>query len=371
MRQSLGRVLVIVHSNISEVASCFLDRSQNRDPIDYHGTLSWYQNFVTTCLDPGDEPSFFDLSDDAGGRTVLTMRLRRNGSGPLMTRTLASLTNYYSCWFAPHGLELMRNPVGTIEEWGRALQRWRERPHRIRFDALDSSSPGFDALATGLRQAGYWLECYPQFGNWYLSVSNRDFASYWASREPALRHTVDRKERTLRLRHEVSIDVIATPEAAGRAIALYQQVYAASWKRPEPYPRFIPGLIENGLSDRSLTVGIMKVDGTPVAAQIWIFFKDRATIFKLAHLEAFKRWSVGSILTRHLMERALCDLRVREIDFGRGDDSYKQLWLPYRRQRWGILAYDPGTLMGMGHAVRNFGPKALRWAVRRGTAKQG
>jgi len=367
----LGGVLVIVHHDISEVASCFLDRSQNREPIDYHGTLSWYQNFVTTCLDPGDEPIFFDLSDGAGRRTVLTMRLRRDGSGPMRSRTLASLTNYYSCWFAPHGLDMMPNPAGTIEDWGRALRRWRERPHRVRFDALDSSSAGFSALAIGLRRAGYWLDCYPQFGNWYLSVGDREFGSYWASRVPTLRHTVERKERALRLQHKVSIDVIAAPEAAGLAIALYQQVYAASWKRPEPYPRFIPGLIEHGLSDRSLAVGVLKVDGTPVATQIWIFFKDRATIFKLAHLEDFSRWSVGSILTRHLMERALSDPRVREIDFGRGDDPYKQLWLPYRRQRWGIIAYDPGTVTGLGHAMRNFGPKVLRWAVRRGTAKQG
>ena len=355
----MGVVFVNIHYDISEVAARFLDLSQSQEPIDFHGTLSWYQNFAATCLDPGDEPIFFDLSDGVGVRTVLMMRLRRDRTGPLRSRTLASLTNYYSCWFGPHGLDQMRNPADAIEDWGYALRRWRDRPHRVRFDALDSQSSGFDALANGLRRAGYWIERYPQFGNWFLSVCDRDFGRYWGSREPALRHTVERKERALRLRHKVSMDVIEAPEIAESAIAIYQQVYAASWKRPEPYPRFVPGLIRTGLSDRSLAVGILRVDGMPVAAQIWINFNGRATIFKLAHLEAFKHWSVGSILTRHLMERALSDPRVREIDFGRGDDPYKQFWLPHRRQRWGILAYDPGTVIGVGHAVRNFGPKAL------------
>ena len=355
---------MIMHRNISEVASCLLGRP-GRGPIDYHGTLGWYKNFIATCLDPGDEPIFFDLSDDLAGQTVLAMRLRRNDPALLKGRTLASLTNYYSCWFAPHGLELMRDPAATIQAWGSALRRWRERPHRVQFDALDSSSPAFEALTSGLRRAGFWLDCYPQFGNWYLSVGDRDFASYWASRESVLRHTVERKERALRLQHKVAIDVITRYEAAELAIALYQQVYAASWKTPEPYPRFIPGLIESGLCGHSLAVGVLKIDGTPVAAQIWILFKDRATIFKLAHVEAFKHWSVGSILTRHLIERAFSALHVREIDFGRGDDPYKRLWLPHRRQRWGILAYDPGTAKGLGYAVRNFGPEGVRWIFRR------
>lgn len=338
----------------------FVERPTGSPTPDFHGTLSWYQNFAATCLDPGDRPVFFDLSDGAGGQTVLMMRLRQDGIGPLEGRMLASLTNYYSCWFSPLGLEQMRDPAAAIEDWGRALRNWPEPPHRIRFDALDSPSPAIDALATGLRRAGYWIERYPQFGNWFLAVADRDFGRYWESRVPELRHTVERKERALRSRHQVVLDVIGEPERTEWAIAQYEQVYAASWKEAEPYSRFIPGLIAAGLGARSLEVGILSMDGMPAAAQIWIFFKGRATIFKLAHAEDAKRWSVGSILTRHLMERALSDPRVAEIDFGRGDDPYKRLWLPSRRERWGVLGYDPSTVIGLGRAVRNLGPHAVR-----------
>jgi Acetyltransferase (GNAT) domain len=351
---------VNVRYDIGDVAAHFAAQPRNAPPPDFHGTLMWYRNFAATCLDPGDTPVFFELSDGAGGRTVMMMRLRQDRRAPLRLRTLASLTNYYSCWFSPLGLEHMRDPAAAIEDWGRTLRNWQERPHRIRFDALDSVSPEIDTLATGLRRAGYWIERYPQFGNWFLSVADRDFRRYWLSRAPELRHTIERKERALRLRHAVVLDIIGEPDGAEAAIAQYEQVYAASWKEAEPYSRFIPGLIRAGLGARSLEVGILRIDGTPVAAQIWVFFNGRATIFKLAHAEGVKRWSAGSILTRHLMERALSDPRVAEIDFGRGDDPYKRLWLPKRRERWGVLAYDPATMNGLGLGVRNLGPQVVR-----------
>ena len=356
----MANAVVNVRYDIGEVARHFAERPSSAPLRDFHGTLSWYQNFAATCLDPGDRPVFFDLSDGAGGRTLLMMRERRDRMGLLQGRTLASLTNYYSCWFSPLGLEQMADPAAAIEDWGRALRNRHERPHRIRFDALDSPSSAIDALATGLRRAGYWIERYPQFGNWFLAVADRDFGRYWRSRAPALRHTIERKERALRSRHALVVDIIGEPEGAEFAIAQYEQVYAASWKEAEPYSRFIPGLIRAGLGARSLEVGILSIDGMPAAAQIWILFSGRATIFKLAHAESLKRWSAGSILTRHLMERALSDARITEIDFGRGDDPYKRLWLPSRRERWGVLAYDPATVIGFGQAVRNFGPQAVR-----------
>lgn len=356
----MANAVVNVHYDVGEVAVHFADRPCSAPPPDFHGTLSWYQNFSATCLDPGDRPVFFDLADGTGGRMVLMMRLRQDPKGPLQGRTLASLTNYYSCWFAPLGLEGMADPAAAIEDWGRAVRNWHKPPHRIRFDALDSPSSAIDALATGLRRAGYWIERHPQFGNWFLAVADRDFRRYWRSMSAELRHTIERKERALRSRHAVAIELIGEPDGAELAVAQYEQVYAASWKEAEPYARFIPGLIRAGLDARSLEVGILSIDGLPAAAQIWIFFNGRATIYKLAHAESVKRWSAGSILTRHLMERALSNPRVAEIDFGRGDDPYKRLWLPSRRERWGVEAYDPATMMGLGQAVRNLGPQAVR-----------
>ncbi|MDP2323701.1 MAG: hypothetical protein Q8N51_06685, partial [Gammaproteobacteria bacterium] len=38
--------------------------------------------------------------------------------------------------------------------------------------------------------------------------------------------------------------------------------------------------------------------------------------------------------------------QVLEVDYLIGNDPYKQAWMNRRRERWGIVAYNPKTLSG-------------------------
>ena len=88
-------------------------------------------------------------------------------------------------------------------------------------------------------------------------------------------------------------------------------------------------------------------------AQFWIVEHGRATVLKLAHDEAFKAHSPGTVLTawtiRHMIEQE----HVTELDFGRGDDLYKQGWATNRRQRIGLMLINPRFAGGMMALARH------------------
>ena len=76
-------------------------------------------------------------------------------------------------------------------------------------------------------------------------------------------------------------------------------------------------------------------------------------MLKLAHDEAFKAASPGTVLTALMLRRLLDEEQVPEIDFGRGDDAYKPAWAAQRRQRIGLMLANPLHPRGLAFLGRH------------------
>jgi len=229
---------------------------------------------------------------------------------------------------------------------------------------MDPDTSLYSQLVDSFRQAGMVVQTYFCFGNWYLPVKGLSFEKYYETLSSAMQNTIRRKTKKLEKTGRSRIEIITGELGLDQAVNAYERIYLSSWKRPEPYPNFVAGLIRTFSARNWLRMGVIYLDQEPIAAQVWIVNSGKATIYKLAHDQRFDDYSAGSILTARLIQHVLDVDGVHEIDFGSGDDPYKKNWLPQRRERWGILAMNPRSLAGCVEIVRHVGGRALRSAWR-------
>lgn len=279
--------------------------------------------------------------------------LRRQGRVlavlPTVTQAgeVSALSNFYTAIYAPaleDGLT-----AEDLLPLTRALRRG-SRAAAYRFSPMDPASREFTLLKRALQLAGLSAHGYFAFGNWYEPV-RQTWADYLKDRSGQVRSTIKRNAKKFAAEGG-RLEIVTGGDALEAGLAAYQAVYAQSWKVPEPYPGFVPGLIRLCARRGWLRLGLAWLGDKPVAAQIWIVANGRADIYKLAYDEAHKALAPGTLLTALLMERAIDVDQVREIDYLIGDDAYKAAWMSQRRERFGLIAYDPLTLRGLAGLLR-------------------
>ncbi len=306
----------------------------------------WYDLMASHGVPPATEARLY--SDERSGSASALVLQVVDGEG---RRRLASLTNAYS---VEHGIlaapeaDLAAGIDAIVSAILDEFPRW----DTIALDELDPRSPSFGAAIAALRGARLFVECVFHSGTWYEETAGMSFADYLAQRPSELRNTWRRKRRRLAAGGRLETVFYAKSAGIEPAIADYAAIYAQSWKPAEMYPDFIPALIRLTAAEGALRLAISSLDGIPAAAQLWIVWNGRAVIYKLAHDKRFDDLSLGTLLTMEMVERVLAEDRPYEINFGRGDDPYKKLWLPRRRERWGITAANPRTRRGLGLGLK-------------------
>lgn len=277
---------------------------------------------------------------------------------PLLTGSLAgALSNYYTALYQPAHAAFV-TPTG-LKELAKALRTQRAGRGKLVFGPMDPETPEFMAMETALRASGYRTYRFFRFGNWYLPCAGVHWEQYFSDRKGAVRSTVRRMAKKLSA-DGGTLEIIFGGPRLQAGIDAYEHAYSSSWKQTEPYPGFIRALITTAAERGWLRLGVAWLDGQAIAAQLWIVAHGRAEIFKVAYNEAFKAYTAGTLLTAMLMEHVLDQDKVKEVDYLIGDDAYKKTWMSDRRERWGLVAYDPWSLVGFNGIVRSVGGRLLK-----------
>lgn len=322
--------------------------------------LSWYKNLVRSVY-----------PDHEG---LLVYILRKNGRAvgilPVLTQChplgqrISSLSNYYSAIYAPIML-----PEVTAQDLAWLLKTLRhvQSPlESLRFSPMDPDSRTYHLLLDALKIAGLPAFEFFCFGNWYLPVTD-GWSTFLSQREGKLRSTIKRMGKAF-VTAGGTLELVMGGADLERGINAYLRVYAASWKQAEPYPGFMPGLMRACAERGWLRLGIAWLNGEAIAAQTWIVANGKASIYKLAYDEKQKKHAPGTLLTAMLLQHVFEQDQVTEVDYLIGDDPYKKAWMSHRRERWGIVAYNPKSLLGLFGFSRELLGRAVKTGMTRVTA---
>ena len=297
-------------------------------PVYAEGSYVWFKSLAETTLGPGEAAVMAVAFEDGAAKAALP--LVRKGT------QMRALTAPYTTIYAP---------ALSDTKWTRFLGANAERyiAGSLQLDALDPADAGVAAYLDGVASSGLIAAQYRHFVNCYEPID--DFDEYWNARPSRLKATVRRKLAQARA---LQADFRCYRQSFGEAVAIYEDIYRASWKPAEPHPRFIAEMVDTLARQGFVRLGIMMLAERPVAAQIWLVCGRKATIFKLAHRQDAASHSPGTLLTYWMMETLVREDRLDEIDFGRGDDAYKHDWLDRERLRIGLVAGNWKSAVGLG-----------------------
>ncbi len=331
-------------------------------------TKGWFETLANHTLRNDARLRILSLETDDSTTSELALLAgvgRSNDPLAYGGRSFTGLHNFYSMLYAPL-VSPTTSPEFAIPPLIADLSARRPSYDVLSFQALDPDSSSFSILEAAARKAGFKTQTYFHFGNPYEPITGINSTEYFQNLPTKLQHTIRRKTAHLTNNHDVRITISQHTDELHDAMKRYEAIYAASWKKTEPFPSFIRELVEKLASAGALRLGLLSIDGRPIAAQIWIVWRSVATVYKLAHDSEKDGLSPGTVLTMEMIRHLIDTDNVRELDFGPGDDAYKSAWTTKRRERWGILAFNPKTIRGNIGIVRHILGRRLKRVLVRG-----
>ncbi len=270
--------------------------------------------------------------------------------------TISTLANWYTFRWRPL-VTPGADPQPMFDAVASDLGR---RAWRISLPCLPEEDGTGSGLTRAFRKAGWMTRCVSHDSNHVLHLAGRSYAAYEAGLPGPLRTTLKRKSGRVDCTIHSAFD-----EAAWAA---YEAIYEDSWKPAEGSPAFLRAFAEAEGAAGRLRLGLARIGGEAVAAQLWTVEGGTAYIHKLAHRESARAASPGTVLSAALFAHVIDRDAVEVIDFGTGNDSYKHDWMEDVRPRYHLEALRLSSPRAWLHLLRR-GASALRGRLARRAAR--
>lgn len=310
----------------------------------------WYSVLLKYIKRKGDTVFYYGLYDSESLLMAMPLIHRR----ALARKSLVPVANYYTSLFRPSTLLTDSALENSYQQFLKGIMSacdWDD----LWLGPMDKDGSSFEAAEAALRSLGIPYKPYFWFENLTMDVEENSEAYLLSKVSSQIKNTVKRKSSQINKNHCVQFRVIEGGDELSRALSDFHRVYQSSWKKPEGIPEFISEFCVEAANMGWLRIAELEVDGRVAASQVWFIKSGVASIFKLAHDENYKRYSVGSILTYEMMKHVVVDECVSKIDYLIGGDSYKKEWGFKSRARWGIVAFNreriAGSLLSFRHVL--------------------
>ena len=298
----------------------------------------WFALFETHVGCTLGEVQYAVLYDGDIAVTVLPLLLEKKALGYVK---VGSLTNYYSPYYSIFTRGEYDRDALIRETVGRYLEKVGHWTAIDLYPILET-----DMLTSSLRDKfRYNSYLYYKYHNWVVNVG--DYESYFAARPSRLKNTLKRKRKKLQKDPQFKIEYVQNGELNDKYIGDFFAVYAHSWKKQEPYERFLTAFFKQANEKGLLRMGVIYHQDRPVAVQVWFVDKHSAKIFKLAYDEEYSEFSVGTLLTDHIIRSVIENDKVTMIDYLTGNDNYKKEWMTHSRKLLGVVVLNTHSLMGL------------------------
>ncbi len=231
-------------------------------------------------------------------------------------------------------------------------------------------------VGKALTNSGFWVQPYANSFNRFEDTTGLSFDEYFAERSSNHRYNVRRRQRNLEKAGSLEINIHTgdgSPEELRQGIDDYILGTVESWQSPASMAsRHMLNLIRLAAREGCLRLGVLKLDGRPVAGQFWLVSGGVAHCMRLAYHEDYKKLAPGVVLTSHMLAHVLDEDHVKKVDFGLGEEDYKEKWMKNSRDYLGFMAFNPRTPRGLffatkhivGQPVKRFLLRVLRLMLR-------